>query len=243
MRSLILLLAIALPLSANAKAKKKSAKPVEPPKAEFSFPVPQPEIEMRAQTPLIQEDVVTFEVSVSSWSPKGFTRSTYNNGDQSFERSSLPFLSLSRLAQLGDEPIGFYSKLGIAAASLQRDVDVTIPGGTAKSTQSLSLFSVRLGAEYRARKYFKEALSPIVSFAALPTLAVGSKSQLEGQVSTKGIPMEAGVAFALSPSFLPETETGLKNTSIGLGVHYLFGNIGGSKLDGIGAQGSLRVDL
>lgn len=229
----IAVLAVALlPLGAEAQRGRKPKAAPTPVPTEVSLPIPQSEFDLDTYVPEMKpQSPVSVEFSASTWAPREFTRSTYSGSEDEFDSGDVPFLAINRIAPLTEKTQYVYSKLGVSAATLNR------------GPQDLSLFGLRVGAELRSPCYFSDVVEGYAGLSALPTLALGSRSQLENKVNEFGVPFEATLGALFSPSFLPGPSVGAKRTSIGLGVHYLFGSVGGSKVDGLGAQGSLRVDL
>ena len=154
-RRLVALLTIVLPLGLHA-APKKQPTTSQQETSDYAVAIPKTELQLAAKTPIIDETPVTFEFAVSSWSPSGFSRPTYNDGERAFGRSQTPFVSISRIAPFGEEPTAWHSKLGLAASSLERKVSVAITGGTQEAQQDLNFFSARIGAEYRGSRLLKE---------------------------------------------------------------------------------------
>jgi hypothetical protein len=244
LKALLLALLILAAVPSIAEAARRKKKNVTPPPTEASLPVPQSDLPLATYLPpVVESKPTTLEVGLSTWAPDKFSRGTRNVGDREFERGSVPMISLNRMAFIDDRLKGLYSKFGLSAATLERTAQVSRPGGSVSEDQKLSLFSARVGVEYRTRKYSGDLLQPFASLAALPTMGLASRSAFEDTVTTDGVPFELALGTEVAPSFLPTESLGVQRSSIGLGLQYLFGSVGGSRADGLGVQGSLRVDL
>lgn len=243
--ALLVVLSLAAP-AAHAAKKKKAAPPVEVDR-NFSVPVPSTELYLSTKP---NEDlgpaIASFELAVSSWSPKEFTRPTYGRVTTKFSSAGLPMISLNRLAPLflkgdGVEGQGLHSRLGLSFARLERSGQFTL-GSTFVTSQTMNLLFVRLGAQYLGPRFFKSVAQPFAEFSLLPSLALSSQSQLEGSVSRLGLPLEAGLGLMAYPSFLKDF-LGMRNGAIGIGAQYIFGTVDNSKLNDLCAQGFLRLDI
>lgn len=245
MRFLIVAAALAV-ASAPAWAQPRRTIKIEAPKAQnFSVTAPQSELDILSQ--IRQEEETppsSFELGASSWSPSGFSRSQFDGRSSDFSRTSLPVLSINRIA-----PLVWFSKgaalawkAGLGFASLERSATVVTAGVPISGRQNLALLSARLGLEYQAPRFAKDLLQPYAGIAALPTLATAPASLLGRRVNAIGLPFEAGLGLMARPRFLADFG-GFRQGSFGLGAQYLFGAVDGSSLAGFGAQAFFRVSL
>jgi len=244
MKAIALLILTLVTLSASVEAAPKPQAPENQVDRDISLPVPTTELALSTK---IKEDkgptLASFEFAASAWSPKGFSRPTYTNGRSNFERKGLPFLSINRHGPLYlfDNLSGFHSKLGLSFTRLERQGQFT-SGSAFVTTQTMNLFSLRIGAEYQGPLYLGDLLQPYAGLSLLPTLALSSQSQMEGSVSRIGLPLEAVGGVMAYPGFL-RAFAGMTNGAIGLGAHYIFGTVDNSKMNDLGAQGFLRLDI
>lgn len=230
------------PSIAAAARRKKVTKPVA---TEATLPIQQSQLPLDTYLPdMAEEKPVTVELGVSSWAPQHFNRTSRTGDESNFSSGSLPMISINRIGLISSKVPGLYSKFGLSFANLEREISTPVAGNAVTlDEQNLSLFSARLGAEYRTRRFVKDFVQPFASLAALPTWGLASRSAAEGKVNTWGVPFEAAAGVSIALPFLPSEPMGLGETALGLGAHYLFGSVGGSRTEGLGVQGSLRVDL
>lgn len=243
---LLLLICCFLLATGSAFAARKKRKPVAPPPTDFSVNVPASELDVASRLPRA-EDVrdVDYELAVSLWEPDHFARPSTTRDVSEFGMGSTPQIAASRVAPLGpaySNGARFYWRAGLAYANLERSGISSIAGLPFRATQSLSLLSARIGVEYRALQLLNGLAQPYVNCAVLPTYALGPASPLEQRVSAWGFPFEAGAGLRLQPAFL-EDLFGLGDAALGLGAHYIFGSVDGSKLAGLGAQGFVQITL
>lgn len=243
-RVLLLTLVILASIPSIAEAARRKKKEKLPPATEVSLPVPQSDLPLATYLPPIEEaDPVTMEIGISTWTPSGFSRGSRTAGESDFKSGSIPMISINRMGVIGPRVKGLHTKFGVSFAQLTREVQLQRTGGSVPADQDMSLASVRLGVEYRTRRFFSDVVQPFAGVAALPTVGLAARSPVESNVTTVGVPFELAAGASLSPSFMPSESIGVHRSSIGLGLQYLFGSVGGSRADGLGVQGSLRVDL
>lgn len=243
-RVLLLTLVILASVPSIAEAARRKKKVAPPQATEVSLPIPRSELPLETYLPpVIEPEPITIELGVSSWSPSGFSRGSRTAGDSDLKTGSVPMISINRMSKISDRAKGLYSKFGLSAAQLKRTVNLERVGGPIAVEQEMTLASARLGVEYRTRKFMSDVVQPFAGLAALPTIGLASRSALESNVTTVGVPFELAAGAAFAPSFMPGPSLGVHGSSLGLGLQYLFGSVGGSRADGLGVQGSLRVDL
>lgn len=189
-----------------------------------------------------------FEMAVSSWSPSQFARPTYNNGITSFNTGSYPFISLNRMVPffISESELALYSKFGLTSSHLVRIIRTehgSKPYDLRESKESMTLLSLRFGLEMKGSYFAHRLLQPYAGVSILPTLALASQSELEGEVSEFGWPVEVVAGVEIYPSFLRADFLGFKKGSVGFGGHYILGSVGGSKMDDLAAQVFFRVEL
>lgn len=243
MKTLTLLIVFLAAVSPSVEAAPKPKDTAIEVDRDISLPVPTTELAISTKP---KDDkgptLASFEFAASAWSPKEFSRPTYANGASNFD-NSLPLLSVNRHSPLYlfNDLSGFHSKLGISFARLERSGQFT-SGSAYVTTQTMNLLSLRFGAEYQGPRYLGDLLQPYAGFSLLPTLALSSQSQMEGSVSRIGLPLEAVGGIMAYPVFLREF-AGMTNGAIGVGAHYIFGTVDNSKMNDLGAQGFLRLDI
>lgn len=223
----------------------KKAKPAIVTKTELTLPVLQSDLKMDQTQAGPGKDRPVLEFSASSWQPMQFSRPTYQSGLSTFERGPLPHLSVNHISALTDQSHrrGLYLKVGAAGSQLKRSVAQNLSGRKQDAEQTLTLLSLRLGAELRDRKYWAGAVQPLLGFSLLPTVVLGARSQLEDQVNEQGLPTEAQLGLLIHPRAWLGSKWFLDESSLGIMAHAVFGTVGSSDLQGLGAALSFRMNL
>lgn len=215
---------------------------------EIVLPVPVSELKLddtEGRRSVTGQVVTELEFGVSSWVPEEFSRPTFSGESRVFERGSYPHVSANRLAPFVARggPHSWYWRLGGSLLNLRRTVSLRQTVGSRDVSQSLTLASVRLGVEYAPQRFSSSLLRPFIGVALVPTMALAARSQLEERVSSGGAPLETNVGFVVRPSYLRGEFLGLRNGSIGVSAHSIFGDVDGSSMSGLGVQGLMRVEL
>lgn len=127
--------------------------------------------------------------------------------------------------------------------NLRRTVLQTQAGGTHEAEQSLTLLSLRLGVEIQGSRYFAKVISPTLGLSLLPTMALVPRSELEGSVNARGLPLEVTGGALIYPHSLMPQIWGPNGGAVGLVAQYVFGSVDESRMDGLGVLGFFRMDL
>lgn len=245
--SLFLSLCVMLSFSESAHAAKRQKKSQPRPEEEqqiYALPVQTSEIQLVEVAPVIRK-THEFELSASTWAPKNFQLPSYLPDPSDFNRSSLPMLSVSYLTKYFDAGSNgeVWTKLGLSYLSLDRKA---VASGSSDSPliahEVLNLFSLRLGAEYVAKDLLPFGIEPAFGLAILPTWIAASRTELDSGVSAYGFPIEASVDLMYHFSGL-SSAVGSTDLILGIGVHDIYGSVGGSDMSGIGLQGLLRLRM
>jgi hypothetical protein len=228
------------PFSAEARARKKKAAP--PTQFEVSVPTSEVDIASAAQRDEEQGNVA-YDFTVSTWSPRNFTRPSFLPDVLKFKSAGLPMVSLTRIAPIRvyDNGAGLHWRAGLSYAKLEREGLAGVAGAVYAATQTLNLVSVALGAEYRAGVLWN-LVQPFAYFELRPSYLLGPRSPFEEPVNEWGLPFNAGAGLLARPAFL-QGIFGLGDGSLGLGAHYMFGSVDASSLAGFGAQAFLQIVL
>jgi hypothetical protein len=241
-KALVLALALlaAVP-SAEARARKKK-KPE--PATEFSVTVPTSEVDIASAAQRDEEQGnVAYELSISTWSPRDFTRKSYLPDVLKFRNGGIPQVSLTRIAPIKvyENGAGFHWRLGLSFVNLEREGLAGIAGAVYAARQELNLVSAALGAEYRAGVLWN-LVQPFAYFELRPSYLLGPRSPFEEPVNEWGFPLNAGAGLLARPAFL-QGIFGLGDGAVGISAHYMFGSIDASSLASLGAQAHLQIVL
>lgn len=225
----------------------KSGKRTKPAalKTEFALPIIQSDLQTPETADFETKERSALEFQASLWTPENFSRPTYQGGTSAFERGSLPLLSVSHVSALTSKRSrpAVFLKVGAAGTNLKRSGAQTQFGRRQESEQSLTILSLRLGAELHDRKYFADSVQPVLGFSLLPTVALAARSQIEDQVNEQGLPMEATLGVLIHPHSLMGEKWKLDQSSLGVFAHAVFGDIGPSSMNGLGAAIAFRMNL
>jgi hypothetical protein len=231
-----------LPHFLDARPIKKSQATTE--KTEFAFPIQQSQIHVEPKD-ATQRRAPTVGISISSWRPESFSRPTLQGSSPQFTYGKYPFISFDHLSYLTDKLLKqeLHLKVGASSANLKRSLTQTQYGNEQNKEQTLTLLSLRIGFELHGKRLLSQSLKPLIGIAVLPTAAFGAQSQLEDRVNEQGLPVEAVAGLLFYPGPLAVTKWGLEKTSLGLVAHGIWGSVGPSRMDGIGAELTLRTEL
>lgn len=242
---LFLSLILTLSFADSALAAKKSKKPALQPEEEiqvYSLPVQQSEIKLipLAAIPITHHE---FEITASSWTPKNFHLPSIVSDPSDFSRAGLPLLSINYITKSYDVGSSgtLSTKLGLSYMSLNRTGEI---GGlySHTGTETLNLFSVRLGAEYSIKDALPWSLEPAFGLYLLPTWLAASRTELDNGLSSYGFPFEVSADLLYRSSHLSKL-VGSSDLVLGVGVHDIYGSVSDSDMSGLGVQGIVRLSM
>ena len=179
------------------------------------------------------------EVGLSSWAPSHFTLPAQVGSEVGFERAVLPAIHVNYLMQ-GNGAHTFNYKMGLSGMGMSRTTQFTSGGFSNEVSQTLTLVSARIGAEYLPLFLRSNTLEPYFSGSILPSAAITGRSVFESGSTYFGFPVEFGVGTHIRLSVL-----GIEadRADFDLGLIETIGKINSASMNGFGVNGGLRVRL
>ncbi len=235
--SVILISSFAHSAYAAKKAKKRT--PAVEEQNIYNLPISQSEIKIIEVGP-VEKKPHEYEFTASNWTPKNFNLPSYLSDSSDFGREGIPLVSVNYITKSFDVGSSgdISSKFGLSYMSLERSA----PFSGSSAHETLNLFSVRIGAEYTARKLMPFNLEPAVGLFILPTWIAASRTELDNGVSAYGFPIEGSLDLLYHSPQLSKL-VGSSDLILGLGIDDVYGSVSGANLNGLGVQGILRLRM
>jgi hypothetical protein len=244
MRRLIYLICLAFGLSAAAANSTFPKETVESDKERvITVPVPQAQIEVHPPQ-IAPPRPLEFEFNASTWSPVGFTRGSYTGEVSRLEKNDVPALSINRYSELAGFGGGvtLSTLFGLSYLGLERSKSQSLgPAANGTVTQNVNLIMARAGLATEWGSALPWGISPVMSFALLPTWATADQSAYEKSVGAFGVPVEASVGLLWRTSMRASLMRG--DMSFGVSAQAISGSVGGSSMKGNGIEGVFRISL
>lgn len=188
------------------------------------------------------EDIkpLSVEAGFSSWVPGNFTLPSNVNATSSFGRGDLPSIYLNTTSPLQGLFPGLRSRLGLNFVQLNRTGTVDPEGNGSSQTQTIDLFSARIGLEYTPSRYQSTTMTPYASVALLPSFAAASRSSFDTGTIYFGIPAEVGVGARVA---MRKLGIAWSDADLDLGIVATEGVIDHSNIAGLGVNLGVRILL
>ena len=169
---------------------------------------------------------------VSSWAPNSLSLPSNLAGTTALRLNGVPglYLGITRPVLARDLAL----RLGAGWTSLDREAPVDLGGAVLKQTQTVNLFSARVGLEYSPLALSTRWLSPIVALTAMPSLGVGSRAGFDSNSTYAGILGELSLGIRVPVS------SGLALEAAGVGT---LGALDQGHAEGLGVNAGMRITL
>lgn len=202
---------------------------------ETEVELPESSVQTMTDIPKPQENPSWLEMGLSSWAPGNFT---LPGADGNFGRAGIPslFVNYSMPAFLP----GLKAKIGGNYLALSRSNDVSSDAAVISNTETVNLFSARIGAEYTPTTLAGKTLEPYAGLALLPTFGMTSQSAVDDGNLYFGVPVELSLGSRLS---LKKIGIPWNGADLDLGITGTAGTVDHSSVSGLGVSGGLRVLL
>lgn len=209
----------------------------------YEVTIPKSRIEMpktpEPETPHAPDQL---DFGASSWAPSGFSLPSRVAQSTTFARAGLPSVYFNYLKSLESmtDLDGLYLKTGLNWLSLSRDGKIGSESAAVLESQSVSLLSVRIGAEYAPTTLQIAAAQPYLGLALLPSFGMTGRTAFDDGTAYFGVPIE----YALGAQFdLHRFGVSLNQAHLDIGMTGTAGTVDHSSVAGIGIKGGIRVAL
>ena len=230
MKNLILSLLVAsLGLPALAASKKKLP---PPPPQDVVVPIQESNIDLdHLSMPKSSRALLRLEMNATSWSPNGLGADSILPGTTSFGTGGSPRFGLNAGSQgwmVGQGDL--YPLIGLSYATVSRQGNIRLTGGSATADQDANLLTARIGMEYMLTTGIFHKYQPSFGLAYTPSWLSVPQSQFGdgGQSRHDSWEQTLGVTAWVSATW--GVELGLENES----------RLGSNGLSGQGASAGLR---
>lgn len=206
----------------------------------YEVSIPKSRIEMpKLPEPEAPHAPDQLDFGASSWAPSGFSLPARVSSATTFSRSGLPSIYFNYLKSVTDLD-GLYFKTGLNWLSLSRDGKVGSESTAIVESQTVSMLSVRVGAEYAPSVLQFAAAQPYMGLALLPSFGMTGRSAFDDGSAYFGVPLE----YALGAQFdLRRMGVSWNQAHLDLGMTGTVGTVDHSSVAGIGIKGGIRVTL
>lgn len=206
----------------------------------YEVSIPKSRIEMpKLPEPAAARAPDQLDFGASSWAPSGFSLPARVSSATMFSRSGLPSIYFNYLKSVTDLD-GLYFKTGLNWLSLSRDGKVGSESAAIVESQTVSMLSVRVGAEYAPSVLQVAAAQPYMGLALLPSFGMTGRSAFDDGSAYFGVPLE----YALGAQFdLRRFGVSWNQARLDLGMTGTAGSVDHSSVAGIGIKGGIRVAL
>ena len=173
-----------------------------------------------------------FSAGMSSWAPGSLSLPSNLPGTTALRTHGMPgfYLGISRPVLARDLAL----RLGAGWTSLDREAPVDLGGAVLKQTQTVNLFTAKLGLEYAPLALSTPWISPVVALAAMPALGIGTRAGFDSNTTYAGILGELSLGFRV-----PVTSAfGLEAAGVGT-----LGALGQGHAEGLGVNAGMRITL
>lgn len=187
---------------------------------------------MSSEAGMVVSSPAAFMAGVSSWAPSGLSLPSNLADTTALRLNGLPgfYLGISRPAFGRD----FALKLGASWTSLYREAPVALGGAVLKQSQTVNLFSARLGLEYASLALETRWIRPMAALVAMPSLGVGTRAGFDSSSTYRGVLGELSLGARI-----PVT-SGLELEAAGVGT---LGSLGTGHAEGLGVNVGMRITL
>ena len=179
------------------------------------------------------------DFGLSSWAPSGVTLPSQIGNGVAFQRS-MPAVYANYVFQVLSQTHDLNAKLGLNWVSLSRSAPFNFGGAGGNSSQSMQLFSLRVGVEYTPTFLKTNAVETYAALSFLPSAAVTGASTFERGSTYFGFPGELALGARLKMSAVGIS---WEAASFDLGVLGTLGKLHDSNINGIGLTAGLKVVL
>lgn len=222
--------------------KKKAAPKQETP--DILVPVPQSVLNFAsAPEPEAPKPSPHWEIAASSWAPRALSESAYLNDVSNFQRLKMPMLTFNFWRSDGNS-LGVFKwgpKYGVSYNQLARQATMRLSGVDLPVSQTMNVFSARLGLEITLQKDWLGLVRPFFNVSGLPSFAVTASSEISEGGSRGFLAVEEVAGVSLQAPAVASV-FGIKDIGLEIGLQATQG-AGESSLSGVGVLAGTRIDL